>query len=105
MILEVRTVGRKTPGDGRLEITDATRRRLAIVPALRARVADDEYPATLEVLSCDRCTGTGHHEHHFVRSDAFRSLVAGESCVIELHVDGVVEVARPHPLLPIQDAT
>ena len=32
-MLEIRTVGRKTPKDGKLEITEATARRLAIIGA------------------------------------------------------------------------
>jgi hypothetical protein len=105
MILEVRTVGRKTPGDGRLEVSELTQRRLRIVGQLRARVGDDEQPAALDALSCDRCSEREHHVHHFLKSDAFRALAAGESCVIELHANGVVEVSRPHPLAPVQEAT
>ena len=99
MILEVRTVGRKTPGDGRLEVSEATYRRLAMDGALMAHVGDAEATATLERMPCT--CGRGHdgaHEHTFVRSGVFRHLAAGETCVIDLVAPGQLVVASPHPL-------
>ncbi len=101
MLLEVRAIGRKTPRDGRLEVSDTTFRRLSIVPALTARVGDSCAPAVLERLSCTRCA---HHEgeahdHPFVTSELFQSLVPGEHCAVEL-IGNELVVSRPHPLTP-----
>jgi hypothetical protein len=104
MILEVRQVGRKTPSDGRLDLSPSTFRRLEIIgAALRGRVGDVTAAATLERRECSRCaTHTeGAGEHLFLSSEAFKALVAGEHCVVALTEDGVtIEVARPHPLAP-----
>ena len=102
MILEVREVGRKTPGDGRLEVTEASFRRLTLEASrLVARVGDHTSPASLDRMPCTCAKGEGGaHEHRFVRAEVFRTLVAGESCVLDLLADGVLEVARPHPLEP-----
>lgn len=104
MLLEVRSVGRKTPQDGRLDISETTFRRLRIIgDRLQGRVGESAAPATLERRACQRCTdhGEGGGEHLFVVSDAFRTLVPGEHCVLELAEDALtVEVSRPHPLSP-----
>lgn len=99
MILEIRDVGRKTPGDGCFEITETTFRRLSMERDLKAAVDDVQAPAMLERMSCT--CGAGHgvsHAHLFVRSDAFKHLVAGETCVLELREPGMLVAARPHPL-------
>lgn len=102
MLLEVRTVGRKVPRDGRLEVSEVTYRRLASLgPVLRGCVDGEVAPATMERMPCGACQGapTGGHEHLFIRSEVFQRLAPGATCVIELAADGVtVEVARPHPL-------
>ncbi|MBC7897496.1 MAG: hypothetical protein H7066_18905 [Cytophagaceae bacterium] len=101
MILEIRDVGRKTPGDGRLEITEATFRRLSMEQELRATVDDVKASALLERMPCTCRAGEGKaHAHWFVRSDAFRHLVPGETCVLELTSPGRLTAARPHPLAP-----
>jgi hypothetical protein len=99
MILEIRDVGRKTPGDGRFEITEATFRRLSIERDLRATVDDASAEAMLERMPCTCGAGHGEtHSHLFVRSDAFRHLVPGTTCVLELTAPGLLTAARPHPL-------
>lgn len=103
MILEVREVGRKTPGDGRLEITPTSYRRLCLVgDALVVRVGEEQAPASIELVpcTCARGAAAGTHEHAFVRSDVLRGLVPGETCVLDLLETGEVVVARPHPLGP-----
>lgn len=101
MILEIRDVGRKTPGDGRLEISDATFRRLSMEQDLKATVGEVRGSAMLERMSCTCGAGHGEsHAHLFVRSDAFRHLVPGETCVLELTSPGHLLAARPHPLAP-----
>lgn len=99
MILEIRDVGRKTPGDGRLEVTEVTFRRLSMERDLKAAVDDVQATAMLERMPCTCGAGDGEaHAHLFVRSDAFRQLVAGETCVLELREPGMLVAARPHPL-------
>lgn len=104
MLLEIREIGRKTPMDGRLDITPGTFRRLQIIgDALHGRVGEDRAPARLDRMACRKCTTHGEDggEHLFIVSDVYRGLVAGESCVIELADDAVtVEVSRPHSLTP-----
>lgn len=103
MILEVREVGRKTPGDGRLEITPASYRRLRLVgDGLLVRVGNQQAVALLELMpcTCARGAATGTHEHAFVRSDLLRSLTPGETCVLDLSESGELSVAGPHSLDP-----
>jgi hypothetical protein len=99
MILEIREVGRKTPGDGRLEVSETTFRRLSMERELKARVGDAQASAMLERMTCSCDAGHGEsHAHLFVRSDAFRQLVAGETCVLEITTPGMLTASRPHPL-------
>ncbi len=101
MLLEVRAVGRKTPQDGRLEVSEPVYRRLAILARpLLGRVDAHEATATLDTLSCAKCAGhEAGHLHHFIQSEVFRALAPGEHCVITLLDDGrTIDVARPHPI-------
>ena len=101
MILEVREVSRKTPADGRLEVTEATFRRLSIERELRAIVDDEQSAAMLERIACTCEAGHGGaHAHHFVRADVFRKLTPGVTCVLEITNPGVLTAARPHSLEP-----
>lgn len=102
MILEIRLVSRKTPGDGRLEITLETARRLRVLAGwLRVRVDDAEAEATISSMTCACAKGGAHgHEHHFLGSVLLKTLRAEETVAVELLEDGVVAVARPHPLGP-----
>ena len=103
MLLEIREVSRKTPRDGRLEVTETTARRLAPFGATVAvDVGTQRGEASLESLAC-RCAkgeGGGSHTHHFLQSSLFHSLRAGETVVLELLAGPVIAVARPHPLHP-----
>lgn len=99
MILEVRDVGRKTPMDGRLEVTEGTYRRLTMEGELRATVGEVTTSAHLEELPCTCGRGAGAvHVHRFVQADVFRSLEAGATCVLELTAPGTLTASRPHPL-------
>ncbi|MDQ2931726.1 MAG: hypothetical protein M3Y05_13060 [Gemmatimonadota bacterium] len=90
MLLERRTVSRKTPLDGKLEISAATASRLATLGAsfpLRLDVGtaiDDT--ARLHELSCTctKAAASGQHTHHFVESVALRSLEEGSEVRVEL---------------------
>lgn len=101
MLLEIREVSRKTAGDGRLEITEVSARRLAMHGA-QLPVAVDEVrgDGALVAMSCtcDKGGARGGHTHHFVQSSLFRALPAGETVVLELLDGPLLAVARPHPL-------
>jgi len=85
-LVEARTVSRKTPGDGKLEITKVAAARLQLLgDAFAVRVNDRAGQATLGTMPCT-CRGEEKpHVHYFVESDLFRSLVPGTS--VDLLVD------------------
>lgn len=103
MLLEVREVSRKTPGDGRLEISEGSARRLAM-HGTQLPVAVDEVhgDGTLVAMSCtcQKAGASSGHTHHFVESPLFRQLPAGETVVLELLDGPLLAVARPHGLRP-----
>lgn len=100
MLLEVLTVSRKTPSDGKLEITAETARRLAPFAArLQVTVGEQRAPATVMRMRCicEKRAGEAH-EHQFLASEVMRALPPNETVVLELSPDGEILVARPHPL-------
>lgn len=102
MVLEVREVSRKTPRDGRLEISATTARRLASLGHFAVEVGLQRAPGAIEALACqcEKGGGASGHVHHFVQSALFTALAPGETVVLELLDEGVVSVARAHPLRP-----
>ena len=100
MLLEIRIVSRKTPADGKLEITSQTARRLQLFgERVRVRVGVESGEGALTAMTCTCAKGEGaDHEHHFLSSELFRTLAPEETVVLELDANGEVEVARPHPL-------
>ena len=85
MLLERRTVSRKTPGDGRLEVSRVTEdavRALGRAPTVRWR--GREAPASIARMSCTCAKGGGQHEHVFLESDLFRALDAGSEVDLTL---------------------
>lgn len=100
MLLEIRTVGRKTPGDGKLEVSDTTARRLKLLgAAIPVQVDAQTGSAVLSSLRCSCGKGAeADHRHHFLESELFRALPAEQTVTIEL-IDGVrIEIALPHDL-------
>lgn len=83
--LEDRVVSRKTPGDGKLEITKPAAERLQHL----GKVLELETPAgagTAELIS-QPCTCRGEenpHQHWFLVSSLFRSLVPGSLMALSL---------------------
>src|SRR5688500_18185674 len=75
MLLERRTVSRKTPRDGKLEISGVTE---AAVARLGSTVLVEwqgrEAPASVARMSCTCAKGTGQHQHVFLESELFRAL-------------------------------
>ncbi len=103
MLLEIREVSRKTARDGRLEVTEASARRLAMVPPpLQVELDSARDEGAIVDMTCDCAKGgrVGGHRHYFVQSPLFRTLSAGETIVLELVEGPLLTVARPHPLRP-----
>jgi hypothetical protein len=104
MYLETRTVGRKTPQDGKLEIGKATAERLALLGAtLRVSLMTGSPPnvasgpAAVSAMSCTcaRSQATGIHEHLFLESPVLRSLAAEDRVTLALDDAGVVHISAP----------
>ncbi|MEP7066891.1 MAG: hypothetical protein ABI889_12715 [Gemmatimonadota bacterium] len=87
MLIEQRIVSRKTPLDGRLEISESTVAQLApLGETFRVRTAQGEGEARLHAMACTcaKSGTTGQHVHHFVESDVLRALEPGASVRLEL---------------------
>jgi hypothetical protein len=76
--LDRRTVSRKTPLDGKLEISGAAASRLAeFGPSVPVEWNACLAPATLSTLTCSCGKRDGPHDHHFLESSIFTTLPAG----------------------------
>jgi hypothetical protein len=86
MILELRPVSRKTPLDGKLEISPAAAARLATLGAeFPLASAGLEGSGRLEALTCTCVKGAGErHVHHFVESPLLKALAPGTEVRVEL---------------------
>lgn len=93
MLLERRVVSRKTPGDGRLEITRRAAGRLRdLGHVLEVEVSGQHSSATLESMTCT-CRGAAKpHAHYFLQSSTFTRLTPGTE--IDLELDEAVGVVR-----------
>lgn len=100
-LLERRTVSRKTPGDGRLEISRAAADRLRAGEAgLEVEYAGARAAARLQSMECTCQKGTAAHEHHFVVSELLRSLRA--STEVELLVEEPAPLSAQRLLLAVR---
>lgn len=73
-------VGRKTPGDGKLEVSPALADTLGGDGAsIEVRLMNDQQRGTVESMECTcaKAGASGKHEHHFLHCDAFRRLPVG----------------------------
>jgi hypothetical protein len=87
MLLDERTVSRKTPLDGRLEISAAAADRVAALGDEFAVVsAGREGRGRLLSLTCTcaKGSGDGSHVHHFVESPLLTALDPGAAVRVEL---------------------
>jgi hypothetical protein len=87
MFIEQRTVSRKTPLDGKLEISAAAAAQLQVLGSFFALRTDGHNArARLVELTCTCSKGgsAGQHLHHFVESDALRSLDPGTEVRVEV---------------------
>ena len=87
MLIEQRIVSRKTPLDGRLEISASTVTQLEpLGETFALRTAHGEGQARLYAMTCTcaKSESTGQHVHHFVESDVLRALEPGTHVRLEL---------------------
>lgn len=91
MLLEQCTVSRKTPLDGKLEISpDAARRLASLGTDISISTPGGNDFALLSSLECScEKAATGRHSHHFLESDSFRTLTPGATVQLELDTDAV----------------
>jgi hypothetical protein len=87
MFIEQRTVSRKTPQDGKLEISAAAAARLhALGASFLLRTAASEGSGRLIEMSCTctKASASGQHQHHFIESELLRALEANTDVRITL---------------------
>lgn len=94
--VERTVVGRKTPGDGKLEISQEFAKALgddgtALIFRLDGR--DARGGVSVLACTCEKAGASGKHEHHFVQCDAFRELPVGTELRLQSE-GGRVEVER-----------
>jgi hypothetical protein len=93
VLLERRTVSRKTPGDGRLEITKQAAGQLRRLGGdLRLDVGGERTMATLGTIACTCRGGEKPHEHYFLESQALKRLTPGAEVELQLEADGLLRV-------------
>ena len=98
MLLERRTVSRKTPRDGRLEITPESAAHLAALTGeLTVTSGGASGRGRLEAMPCGCAKGAGGgHVHHFVESPLLMALVPETTVLVEL--DEVNNTIRVEPV-------
>jgi hypothetical protein len=77
--IERRTVSRKTPGDGKLEITKVAAHALAPLGARFAIAVDArDGEGVIGSMPCTCRGGDAPHVHYFIESELLRALHAGQ---------------------------
>ena len=78
MHIDHRTVSRKTPRDGKLEISEAAAAHLANMgEEIHVEWNGARATATVSAFTCTCAKGGGPHDHHFLQSPIFTSLPVG----------------------------
>ena len=100
MLLERRTVSRKTPLDGRLEITKRAAQRFdSLDGAFDVDLAGERTRATIGTMDCT-CRGVDNpHVHYFIESSAFKQLAAGDE--VDLDLDTTTRTVRVEHRRPV----
>ncbi len=103
MLLEVRAASRKTPRDGRFEISEATARRLLALGEslpIALPIALDDATGTARVehmpCTCDKAGSTGRHEHLFLVSELLKGAIPDRTYALELEEGGIVRLTGAH---------
>lgn len=95
--VERTVVGRKTPGDGKLEISGTLAGALGgvgVVLVVHMDGRDATGSVSVLACTCAKAGASGQHEHHFVQCDAFRELEVGTE--LQLSAEGArLDVAWP----------
>ena len=87
--IERRTVSRKTPGDGKLEITKVAARTLeALGDRFTVTVDTRHGDGRLGTMPCTCRGDDAPHVHYFVESELLRTLAAGTEVDLKLDTDG-----------------
>jgi len=97
MLIERRIVSRKTPLDGRLEISyDAAARLESLGTQFPIRASNEAGVARVESMpcTCEKAQGA-QHVHHFVESAILRALIPGSEVSVE--IDGGTAIVRSEP--------
>ena len=87
MLIEEPTVSRKTPLDGRLEISESAVAKLTTLgETFPVHTAHGSGEARLHAMTCTcaKFASSGQHVHHFVESDVLRALEPGARVRLEL---------------------
>ncbi len=90
MLVFTTMVSRKTPIDGRLEITASLAERLlSLNTPLSVSVGGADESVGVEEMPCmcTKASSTGQHVHHFLSSEALKSLVPETKVIVEVDVD------------------
>ena len=89
MLLEHQPVSRKTPLDGKLEISPVAAARIAALGVeFSVASAGREDSGRLQSAACTCARGAGdRHVHHFVESPLLRQLTPGTEVRVELDED------------------
>jgi hypothetical protein len=97
MLLERRTVSRKTPNDGRLEITKVAATKCEpLGTSFHVELGEVHARARLGAMKCT-CRGVDNpHVHYFIESEAFKQLAPGDEIDLELDAPHkTIRVSRP----------
>lgn len=99
MFLEQRTVSRKTPGDGRLEISKAAALRVErLGGAFAIELSGESVHGSLGTFACT-CRGANNpHVHYFLESDGLKALAPGS--VLDLRLDEAAKRVVVRPAAP-----
>jgi hypothetical protein len=91
VLLDVRAASRKTPLDGKFEVSADAARRLQSLPSpFPVALSGAEGVGVLSEMPCSCArAGGGGHLHHFVTSDLFRSLVPERRYAMALEGEGI----------------
>ena len=90
MLILRTVVSRKTPRDGRLEITASLADRLLSLQApLTVSVGGDEQAVQLEEIpcTCNKSSSAGRHVHHFLTSELLKALTPETNVSVEVDVE------------------
>ena len=94
--LETRIVSRKTPGDGRLEITKQTAQRIeSLSPPFLLELHGAISEVNVGTMACT-CRGADNpHVHYFLESEWLKSLKAADEVELLLDADTRTVSVRP----------